>query len=275
MKKGHQTEQNDYTVPNGYGVIRNAGVMQYRTRTIKSGDYLECEMFPVLEPVRARAKRSNGTTEAMQKINRKNAVRKLERLMHCNFQQGDLFLTLTHRDGTDEIRAKKDIDNYIRKLKRRAAKKGKTLKYIYVAESSERDGVVRWHVHMIMVAGIVSREEAEQLWGHGVVTQSVVRMDSNGLKGLAAYMTKSKQTQEKLMKRRWAASQGLKQPQVTESNSRFSRAAVAKIVKSIEQEGKKEIEKRYPGYKVLEDVEIRFSDYFPGAYVYAFMRRTE
>ena len=57
----------------------------------------------------------------------------------------------------------KDIQNFIRRLKRRYKKMDKELKYIYVAE-----GKSRIHFHMIINNEELYSDEINELWQHGM-----------------------------------------------------------------------------------------------------------
>ena len=46
-----------------------------------------------------------------------------------------------------------------------------------------------------------------------------------------------------------------------------------RIAQDAESKAKAEFEKRYPGYRLIEQPEIRYSDMMPGAYIYACMRK--
>ena len=252
------------------------GILLERTKTIKSGDYLECEIFPMvlMEPGIREARRKR-TPEQMREINRRNAVKKLERLMNANFTAGDLMPHLTMDRPCPFEEMQKIVRNFFQQLRRLAAKRGAVLRYIYVIETKQERGYQRHHLHGLINGGWISRDEIEKLWGHGLARVDRVQQQEKGLAGFARYITQQKTTQERLMRRSWGASKGLRQPSVTVADHKFSRAAAAKIARDLEGDARAILEKKYPGYRLIEQPVIRYSDWLPGAYIYAFMQRDE
>lgn len=269
-----------YTDPGEYsqetGRYSRKGVILERTKTIKAGDYLECEIFPMVavEPGNRDQKRKR-TPEQMRMINQRNAVKKLVRLMNANFGPGDLMphLTMDRECSFDEMQ--RTVRNFFQRLRRLAAKRGAQLKYIYVIETKREHGGLRHHVHGVVNGGWITRDEIEQMWGHGLSRVDRVQQQPGGLKGFARYITQQKETQERLMARRWGASKGLKQPRITTSDSKFSRAQCEKIIQAAETDARALFEKKYPGYRLVEQPVIRYSEFLPGAYIYAFLERRE
>lgn len=265
------------------------GILLERTKTIKSGDYLECEIFPMvlMEPGIREARRKR-TPEQMREINRRNAVKKLERLMNANFTAGDLMPHLTMDRPCPFEEMQKIVRNFFQRLRRLAAKRGAVLRYIYVIETKQEHGAQRHHLHGVISArqaqgpscgqsaeNLITRDEIEKLWGHGLARVDRVQQQEKGLAGFARYITQQKTTQERLMRRSWGASKGLRQPTVTVADHKFSRAAAAKIARDLEGDARTILEKKYPGYRLIEQPVIRYSDWLPGAYIYAFMQKDE
>ena len=88
--------------------------------------------------------------------------------MHTNFTYDDYELHLTYSDEhlpDNEDRAKKDLQNFIRRAKRFYAKHGiMELKYISITEKGEKSSRIHHHV---TISGGVDRTELERLWGKG------------------------------------------------------------------------------------------------------------
>jgi len=253
---------------------KGRAVLLERTKTIRSGDYLEAEIFPVVavEPG-IRAERRKRTPEQIRMVNERNAVKKMERLMNANFGPGDLMLHMTMDRPCEFQEMQRAVRNFFRRLKRAAERNGETLKYIYVIETKREHGMLRHHIHGMMNGGWIGRDEVEMIWGHGLSRVDRVQAQETGLRGFARYVTRQKETQERLMKRRWGASKGLKQPSVTVSDHKFSRAACAKLAQATEEDARALFEKKYPGYRLVEQPVVRWSDWLPGCYIYAFMER--
>ena len=93
-----------------------SGTLQQRTKTIKAGPMVYVECFPVWEAKTARAAQSEAKKErhrrAQEKLNEKNAQKRLVRLINENFGAGDLILTLEYakdRGPADEAQAMRDM----------------------------------------------------------------------------------------------------------------------------------------------------------------------
>lgn len=255
------------------------GVLMVRTKTIKSGDYLESEIYPVVDGEWERGTRKGKTLEQMQKHNFRRAQKRLERLLNCNFGPGDLLPHLTCAKPLTEEEMLRVARNFIRRLKRAMRKAGSELRYLYVIESTGEGANRKWHIHMAMNGGALSRDQVEAIWGQGLARVDRVQKQEKGLCGFAQYITMRKETQARLLRRRWACSKGLKQPRETVSQSKFTRGATRKIETWVRNSDMASLRahyaKKYPGYELTEEPRIRYSDFLPGVYVYAFLRRSE
>ena len=198
-----------------------ANVFRYRTKTIKSGPYLESEVYPIwATKAETRIARGQVTREAQQKLNSRNALRKLTRLINTNFGSGDLGVTLTYKgEAPDMKQAQKDIRNYIRRLRDWRRKQGLAeLKYIYVVEglSEEADLEPRQlmlgsepeppdetarhrsgRVHHHLVINDMDRDVVERLWGKGFANCKRLQPDEFGLEKLARYMIKERSSRRR------------------------------------------------------------------------------
>ena len=88
------------------------------------------------------------TPEEMEKINERNVITKLRRKIHANFDPGDLWLTLTYRQGccpTPE-EAQKKIRNYMERLRRAYRKQGAECQWVLVTEYLNK----RIHHHLVL-----------------------------------------------------------------------------------------------------------------------------
>lgn len=294
--------------PEVLGRVR-PGVLRYRTKTTKSGEMLESEVFPIWETGAKRARKAV-TREAQRRLNDRNAVRKLVRLVSCNFGREDLMVTLTYGDeripGFREVQ--RDVRNFLRRMKDRRAKTGLgELKYIYsvegfrheagdepeqaelpgvfdqAAEIIERKGGVspRPHVHMILSGGL-DRDVIEGLWGRGWANCKRLQPDRyTGLEAVSRYMVKSwrgsalsdeAERTEGYPGKRWYGSRNLKKPTVTVSDWRMSRGRVAKAVEEIAEGPGSVFNRAYPGYELV-DIQVRSSEFVSGIYIYARMRK--
>lgn len=261
----------DYQQPQQTEWTIKPGMLGMRTKTTKAGKYLEAEIFPLFGVENGSREKRKGSSAAQKKLNTKNAIKKLQRLMNANFGSGDMLVHLTDAKAQTEEEAKKAVKNWLRRVRRISEKQGKKLEYIYVMEQTGAEGHEKWHCHMVMRGGILGRDEAEKMWGRGLSRIDRYQEQEKGLCGFANYITQRKETQEKVLRRKWACSKGLKKAQTTTSDTKFSRRAAMDLTKAVYADAKKIFEKKYPGYRLVEEPEIKFSDFMPGAYIYAFM----
>ena len=102
-----------------------SGVMLQRTKTVKAGPMVYVECYPIWDAKTAQAAKSEAKKErhrrAQEKLNEKNAQKRLVRLINENFGKGDLILTLEYPKEAgpqDEAQAMRDIQNYLRRVAR-------------------------------------------------------------------------------------------------------------------------------------------------------------
>jgi hypothetical protein len=272
---------------------RRAGVIGQRTKSIKSGPMLEVECYPIWDKevgkkAERRLERDKGK---YTRENRKRAHKMLTRLINANFDERDLYITLTYEDKKQPQTleaARRDIKNYISRVRRYRKRMGiDDLKYIYVTECKESaSGKKKYHHHMVM--GGMDRDEAEELWGKGHANTRRLQSEKAQFAALAAYMIKSPAKREgkeaplsDYMKaagkneRKWCCSRGLKRPTETTSDHKISRRQAERmamdtdVTKGIAREI---LTKKYRGYEFV-DIEAKTSPYVPGIYIYARMRR--
>lgn len=250
------------------------GSMGYRTATIKAGPRLEAEVYPIFgraEERRARAAKANITPEKQQRLNEERARRHMIRLVDANFTEKDIHLTLTYpADRMPEYsRARKDIRNFLLKLKRIRERRGlPELKYIYTIEENDDGRRKNIHVHMILNAGI-DREELEAIWGKGYANADRLQPTETGLERLARYIVKQQKNRKK-----WAASRNLIQPKRHTSDSKFSNRKVKEIAQDFRAVAKEVMEKKYKGYTFVK-CSVYYSDVVDGVYIRCIMRKWE
>ena len=120
--------------------VDNRGVCGYRMKTITSGNIRECEIYPVFTKRVdfTRGKKKRESRDKQRRLNRRNAQKKLIRLLNANFVDGDVWATFTYDNEKlpqNEKAAHKYFRNYLRRLAYRMQKNGwGALKYIFVTE---------------------------------------------------------------------------------------------------------------------------------------------
>ena len=218
---------------------------KYRETKYYCGDFLDVDVFPVFKKQGQRGKRHKPTSEVQTKLNESNSVRKLERLIHCNFTSADYALHLTYAKEhlpPDAETAQKDVQKFLRRLRRWYKSQGKELKYICVTEKGVRSE--RVHHHLILNGG-VDRSELEQFWKLGISNSKRLQFSKTGVASLAHYITK-----QPLLFKRWSASRNLQKPTVRTSNSKYSRKRARELFEF--NFSNESIEKLYPGYFISE-----------------------
>ncbi|MCX7858393.1 MAG: hypothetical protein N2513_10535, partial [Deltaproteobacteria bacterium] len=204
--------------------------MPYIRTDIFSGDVYEgIQTFSTrIGNKEKRSKKLGKSSEKQKGINERNAKRKVARLINANFKKGDIFLTLTYAgEVPDEEKAKKDLVNFLRRVKYYRKKQGMPeVKYIAVTESEDK----RIHHHVIMTA--MSMDIMCGLWESGKAIISRLSPDQD-YTGIAKYITKES---HKEFARRWTQSRNLVKPTVK-----------TKVLKS-----GRNLLKAPKGYKIIE-----------------------
>lgn len=265
---------------------RSGDVMAVRTRETVAGPQMDVEIFPVWDTRGTEAAKLRAKTEkhrqAVAAVNERRLREKVRRLVLVNFVPGDLFLTLTYekRDESYSLEGvRDDIKNYVAKLKRARKRAGLTeLKYLYVIERNtiKKTHTDVYHVHIFLNA--MDRETAEGAWPHGFANSKALREDESQdrFARICKYVCKSLYSWEKY-ERAWGKSRNLAKPEERESERRFSRTALRRAMKGIEEDESRKglqalAERKYPEYEVLR-IEAHGSRYVPGVYIYIRMRR--
>lgn len=244
----------------------------YATKTIRSGNQLEIEIYPEFTRAKAISNKNNRLPkhkDIQRNLNARNSKKTLSRLINTNFNRKDYFLTLTFESVPEsEERAIKDVRNYIARVNRLRKKKGlDNAKYIYVIETSKDGHGIRPHVHMIIEHGL-SMDELEEKWTKGR-RNNCRRLDPSedgGLTGLANYLTK--EPKQSKYKKKWISSKNLKKPKIRKNHRDFSNRRVNKMVEDEESISSIMIKKFNAEFK---DYEIKFNEYNGKYYIYARM----
>ncbi|MGG7200729.1 rolling circle replication-associated protein [Clostridium butyricum] len=244
----------------------------YYRRRITSGNMVELEIYPIWKCKHdiPRRKDRAESKESQKNLNNKNSKKKVVRLVNANFGKDDLYITLTYTDGyiPNEEQARKDMQNYIKRLKYYRKKNGlEDLKYIYsigYENEPKKSKKVRIHHHLII--NKMDRDIVEDIWGKGRADCKRLKPDDFELTGVAKYI--ASQGPE-----RWSASRNLKKPNISTSRTGFTRRRALKL---ISEPGlfKEIFEKQYPDL-IYKDYEAYYSEESPGVYIYVRMRKRE
>lgn len=251
---------------------RNPGIKRMRVKTIKSGNMLECEIFPIWDNGDAlkRAPRANKSRSAQNNLNNKNSIKTAVRLINTNFTAADIYMTVTYDDIhlPDTIEAAgAEVYKFIRRLKRYIEKHNlPKLKYLYTTHKGKRTN--RIHHHIIM--NFADRDVAESLW-HGGGRRNAKRLqpDNFEYEGVARYIVSDGQGAKK-----YVCSQNLSEPQVFRADSKMTKGRVQKLVRGL-VDARELFERMYKGYRIVGEPKPYVSEYVEGIYYYVRMRRKE
>lgn len=214
---------------------------RYQERAIYHGDYIDVDIYPAYRRQKSRSKKYKPTTEVMQRLNSKNREKHLTYLCNENFTSCDIRLDLTYSPENhpeDEEQAKKDIRNFIRRVKTRRKKYGlPELKYIYVTEIGEKGN--KFHHHAI-ISGDMSIAEYAEIWGKGYTTVKPLQFNEDGLAALAQYLLKNP-----IEGNAYHCSRNLKQPEEKHYQGRLSKRAIEYMAAYDDTSA---IERLYPEY---------------------------
>lgn len=222
----------------------------YRETRYVCGNYLEVNIYPVYPVARSRGKKRKPSSDVQERLNDLNAKKKLTRLLNTNFDSGDIEIHLTYapeKHPADYNAAKRDIQNYLRRVRRWRQKNGcEELKYIWVCEG---DGMnTRFHFHVTMNAG-VPRDTLDELWGFGYANSRKIEFNEHGAEGLAEYITKQlrRESPELAGSRRWNGSRNLKKPKVYQRDGKISARRVKEMA-THDFDSPTVFTKQYPGW---------------------------
>lgn len=253
-------------------IVDLRGKNNFRTKTIISGNIKEVEIYPVFPKKEIpRAWKNENNQKHQRKLNNKNAIKNFTRKINTNFKNSDYLITLTYSDDKkpkDQKEALKNIQNFIRKIKRIISKRkvDQDLKYIYVTEFGSKNK--RVHHHLI-INNLLNAEVIEAAWKFGRRNNIKKLYDENlDFTGLATYLSKDPQGQK-----RWCASKNLKDPIVYKSYSKFNKKKIRTMV--MYQDLVKELmEKENKGYLFI-DHSIYINDFNGKPYIYSRLKKIQ
>lgn len=253
--------------------LRDKNIARYRAKTVKSGNMVEVEIYPVWNCRNGiRAAKQKQSRDAQRNLNNKNAVKNVVRLINANFTEADIWGTFTYDDEhlpATPRAAQAEMQKFIRRLKVYGKKHNyPDLKYIYTTEFEDDPKKEKHRVHHHIVTNFPDRDVAERLWKGGKrTTTRRLQPDKFEYEGLARYITKDPKGNK-----RYVASKNLKKPVITYADKKFTRRGIERLLRN--GNPKTKFEKLYKNYNFI-DLKAYTSDYINGAYVYVRMRRRQ
>lgn len=189
----------------------------YIEKKVYSGAVLEVEKTCSSKRKGKNTKRGpkmEKTPENMQKVNERNAAKRLTRIINANFGAGDLHMVWTYAPenrSENPTEAGKDLQKALRKLKAGYKKAGAELKYVAVTEYGQRS----MHHHLVINSGL-DVAAIQKIWGLGKIHVTLLD-DSGDYQRLARYLIKQtnktfNDPERCVWGKRWCASRNLVRP---------------------------------------------------------------
>ena len=274
-----------------------------REKITKSGRLLEVDFFPVWSDGRRMPSHPpvrKLSSEAQQKYNHQQAIKRAVRIVNANFSSGDIFMHPTYFQDMapqTEAEATRDINNYFRRVKtKRAAELKQTeillaerpndkkllkkrekllqpFKYYYSLEqvtykTGIRKGKINWHFHIFMTGGI-ERDTLEDMWPKGMrANADRFQPERFGAEAAARYISKDTQG-----RRRLRGSKNLEKPKTKTKDGRITARGVERLAKQ-RIDDRAYWENRYKGYYFVRCFS-RFNNYNGHWYVSVVMYKPE
>lgn len=189
--------------------------MAYKRKTFRMPNAIEVEEYHSGRygaPGQTRQKRKKPTPEQMAKKNQRHKKDICRRRIRNNFKVNDYYTTLTYAKEArppDMEAAKKDFNDFIGRVRRAYRKLGHELKWIRNIEVGSRGA---WHVHLILNRIPETDIILQEAWTHGGI-HSQLMYAKDEFRDLAAYMTKSSITDERIRESSYSTSRNLPIPE--------------------------------------------------------------
>lgn len=162
-------------------------------------------------PGQTRIKKKKPTPEQMAAVNRYNRTRKCRWRIRLYFDVHDCFVCLTYRKEArpeNMKAAKEDFRKFLRKLRKVYKKEGKELYWMRNIECGSRGA---WHIHLLVNRIADIDIHLRELWTKGSVKMQLLYPDGEFRK-LAAYITKTPETDSRLKESHYSASRNMPLP---------------------------------------------------------------
>jgi len=199
--------------------------MPYVERVTKAGNTIEIERYFTSRYKKkgiSRGDKVKPTKEEQEKVNTRQAERKLRILINANYGYGDYHLVLDYirrkgePDRTPE-QMRQDIDVFLRECRKEYRKAGLEFKYIHVMEIGNKGAR-----HHHLVVNKIDTEILQRCWYKAYEGHNRVKVfpldDSGNYAELASYLIKYTGTHKKgtdgaLQGKRWNCSKNLVRPE--------------------------------------------------------------
>lgn len=228
----------------------------YMVRIIRSGKVEEKVCFPINPGTKVRRPKSRGSLPRQQDHNERDSIKRVTRIINCNFEQGDLLLTLNYDDAgysklgvadenTLREHADKEAVKFLDRLRYHMKKHGIEPRYMLFTSDVDGDTgeLVRPHHHLLIKSegfefdgGIISvlGKDLRKIWKNGGINMQTLH-EQDSYNQLAAYLYRQVRRLA-LGENKYHGSANLKKPElimerIVHSNRRLRLPKGAKLLK--------------------------------------------
>lgn len=159
-----------------------------------------------------RKKKKKPTPEQIKKRNQWSKERKARHKLRTWYRKNDYLVTLTYRKEErpqDMRQAKKELADFIRRVRRGYRRKGQELRYLRNIEVGTKGA---WHIHVIVNRITDADLILKEAWTHGGVDFKLL-YEQGEFADLAAYITKTPETDPRLRETSYNTSRNLPTPE--------------------------------------------------------------
>lgn len=192
--------------------------MAYKKKTYRFKNAIEVEEYHTGRygaPGQTREKRKKPTPEQVEKINQRNKEKNCRRKLRAHFDINDYFSDLTYAKEArppDMETAKRHFRDFLRIVRKEYRKRGAAVKWIRNIEVGKRDA---WHIHIVINRIADTDIILRKAWRHGRVVNELL-YEKGEFRDLAAYITKTPQTDERLREASYSTSRNIPIPEPEE-----------------------------------------------------------
>ena len=166
-------------------------------------------------PGEKRREKKNPTQEQIAKMNQRNKEKRCRRKLRAHFSTNDYFTDLTYAKDArppNMETAKKQFQKFMRIVRKEYQKRGAQLKWIRNIEVGKRNA---WHIHLVINRIPDTDIILRKAWEHGRVVNELL-YEKGEFRDLAAYLTKSPDTDQRLVQSSYWTSRNLPVPEPKE-----------------------------------------------------------
>lgn len=189
--------------------------MSYTKNIYEFNNAIEVEerhTYRYRSPGMKREKKKKLTPAQMKAVNQKNKEKTCRRKLRKHFEENDYFVCLTYekeKRPSDMTEAKRDFSDAMKAIRREYGKAGYKVKWIRNIEVGTKNG---WHVHLVINRIPDTDLILRKAWKKGKVICQLM-YEKGEFKDLAAYITKTPETDKRLRETSYSTSRNLPLPE--------------------------------------------------------------